>query len=151
MPALRESGAHLFESLKSERRTFIRRFFSLSLPSRSVWRASGAPTHSAPVAELDSGRILSDEMRNDRGWCMGGALVGVALILAFTFPHGHLENRVLANYDCVLCHAQRAPVLASEPMVQTPELIERQACPPAPACPERDAATGNHPTRAPPA
>jgi hypothetical protein len=89
------------------------------------------------------------EMRKQRGWWMVGALLGAALIVTFTFPHAH--NRVLPNDDCVLCHAQHTPVLASEPILQTPELIEGQRCLPASAYGERDAATGNHPTRAPPA
>jgi hypothetical protein len=86
-----------------------------------------------------------------RSFLAGLALLAAALVLVAGIPHAHANPGGLTKDDCVLCHAQHAPFVESEPtdaltdfaLASRSELILDEE--------ERDAALGCHPSRAPPA
>ncbi|HEY7699089.1 MAG TPA: hypothetical protein VIE88_11780 [Vicinamibacteria bacterium] len=86
-----------------------------------------------------------------RGWIAIVATLAAALVLVLAFPHGHVEGtRNAAKDDCVLCHAQRAPVVDSGIAVAIPDVAVSLHCDEIADGEEREAVLGRRPSRAPP-
>jgi hypothetical protein len=96
---------------------------------------------------LETVPVMTLSCRKTSLWVV---LLALGLLGIAAAPHAHFEA-VRSLDDCVLCHVHHAPVVASQPAGNLPELVAVPTAQASLDAEERDAVLGRHPSRAPPA